>query len=259
MTFSSIPGNPWFRSVRLARYVPGSAMTAHQHDDASLCLVVGGCYEERIRGRVADHGAGHLLFCPAFEQHAQRFSADGAVKILIAPAPPALEYLDQGLRLAEAPYMQSVEIAALGARLVAELHKDDEFSPLVIQGLMLETLGAFARDAADRAGRVAPWLHEARAFVEAQSGATFSLTALARALGRHPVHVSREFRRVYGQGVGDYARGLRVRRAAGLLLSSRRPLSEIAQECGFCDQAHFARSFKAVFKMTPGAYRRGAR
>jgi AraC family transcriptional regulator len=71
--------------------------------------------------------------------------------------------------------------------------------------------------------------------------------------------LSRAFRRVYGQTIGECIRKARVRSAAHLLLSSRRPISEIATECGFCDQAHLSRAFKRIFGLTPAAYRLAAR
>lgn len=249
----------WFRSARVARYAAASSMASHHHDEASLCLVVGGRYEERIRGRGIEHAAGHLLFCPAFEAHAQRFSADGALKILIEPAAAAIDYLDRRLTLGEAPYSQSSGLAALGTRLLHELLEADAFSPIVVQGLLFEMIGLFARGAAACSGRAPVWLRAAEDFIEAHADAKFSLAELARAVGRHPVHVAREFRRAHRQTVGDYVRELRVRRAAALLASGHWPLGEIALACGFCDQAHLTRSFKAVFKTTPGVFRRGVR
>jgi AraC-like DNA-binding protein len=37
-------------------------------------------------------------------------------------------------------------------------------------------------------------------------------------------------------------------------LHEARPLAETAFEAGFADQAHFTRTFKAAFGMTPGRY-----
>jgi AraC-like DNA-binding protein len=37
-------------------------------------------------------------------------------------------------------------------------------------------------------------------------------------------------------------------------LREPRPLAETAVEAGFADQAHFTRTFKAAFGMTPGRY-----
>ncbi|MEP7043676.1 MAG: AraC family transcriptional regulator [Dokdonella sp.] len=233
-------------------------MPRHQHDEASLCIVVAGRYEERIRGHAVEHAAGHLLYCPAFEPHAQQFAHEGALKILIEPAPAALDYLGRHLSLAQAPYAQSTAIGALGGRLLRELAGADTFSTVVVQGLLLESLGFFARaDAGTATGTRAPaWLPRAIDFIETHAEVGFSLAELAHTLDRHPVHVSREFRRVHGRTIGDYVRELRVRRAAVLLAASRKPLGEIALICGFFDQAHLTRSFKAVLKTTPANFRR---
>jgi AraC-like DNA-binding protein len=41
------------------------------------------------------------------------------------------------------------------------------------------------------------------------------------------------------------------------LLGGDRALSTVALECGFCDQSHFTRTFKAWTGITPGHYRDG--
>ncbi|QDE39930.1 helix-turn-helix domain-containing protein [Luteibacter pinisoli] len=73
---------------------------------------------------------------------------------------------------------------------------------------------------------------------------------------RHPVHLARSFRLFHHCTPGDYLRRLRVERAAQLLRSTRRPLLEIALECGFAGAAQFSRSFRAVHAVTPTAWRR---
>jgi AraC family transcriptional regulator len=81
-----------------------------------------------------------------------------------------------------------------------------------------------------------------------------SLSSLARTVGRHPVHVAREFRRHYGTSIGEYHRRTRLRRARELM-RSRAPFSEIAFACGFSSHSHLSRAFKAEFGMTPSAFR----
>jgi AraC family transcriptional regulator len=239
--------------VRLGRYSPG-AMPVHHHDDAWLCVVVAGRYEERIRGRVSQHGPGDLLYCPAFEQHAQQFHDTGAA-VLIAPSPLAIGHLGENLRLADAPSTQSGAAADLGLRMAAELQQYDDFSPLVMQGMVMEAVGWFQRQSDRPIATSLPWLRKAKAFIEYHSSDSVSIEDVARVAGRHPVHVSRAFRQAFGQSIGECIRGARARHAARLLLASRQPIAEIAAECGFCDQAHLSRSFKKVFGTTPGMYR----
>ena len=72
----------------------------------------------------------------------------------------------------------------------------------------------------------------------------------------HPVHLSREFSRHFHTHLGDYLRLVKVQRAMTLLGEPERLLTEIAFECGFADQSHFIRSFRAYYGMTPLEYRR---
>jgi AraC family transcriptional regulator len=252
----SLPATPSeSRPIHLTRYAANSAMATHHHDLPSLSIVASGLYEESVRGRVSEHGPGNLLFHPAFEPHSQRFHAHGTCQIVITPTPADIDFMSQHLRLGEAPYIQSDSLLGLSTRLIAEMSCEDSFSQMVVHGLTLEALGLFCRTSSRSRANILPWLREAKAFIDSHLAETVSLDELARMAGRHPVHLSRAFRQAYGQTVGECIRQARVRQAAQLLLSSRQPISEIAAECGFCDQAHLSRAFKRVFGVTPAAYR----
>jgi AraC family transcriptional regulator len=246
---------PWSSAVRLGRYAANGAMAPHQHDEPSLSIVVDGSYEEHIRGRTSTHGPGSLLFCPAFETHSQEFCRAGTLQILMTPTPTALDFLGQRLSLSQAPYSQSTAFADLGLRLISEMSQEDQFSSLVIHGLVLETVGQFCRGV-DPGDHVAlSWLREAKSYIETHFSENLSLEALAGVVQRHPVHLARAFRRAFGETIGDCIRNARLRQAARLLLTGRRPIAEIATLCGFCDQAHLARSFRRKYGTTPAAYR----
>ena len=48
----------------------------------------------------------------------------------------------------------------------------------------------------------------------------------------------------------------RIQYACELLTSNRKPLSEIAEMCGYHSVEHFIRQFKSVTGTTPGKYRK---
>ena len=73
------------------------------------------------------------------------------------------------------------------------------------------------------------------------------------------MHLARTFRAIHQCTLGDYVRRLRVDRAATLLRTTRRPLLDIALECGFAGAAQFSRSFRAVHATTPTAGRQSVR
>jgi AraC family transcriptional regulator len=242
--------------ARLVRFEPDSCMSSHAHTEAVLGIVLGGLYEERTRGRVSEHSAGDILFCPADEPHAQSFSAKGAVKLLLWLDPELLGEMGRRARLDEAPFARCAEARPLARRLASELDVGDGFSSMVADGLALEIAGLFCRSLGADEGEALPaWLGRARDYLHAQAGDGCSLAEVARAAGCEPSALARAFRLSFGLSVGDYARRLRLERAAELIAGQRAPLSEIALACGFCDQAHMSRSFKAAYGMTPRRWR----
>jgi AraC family transcriptional regulator len=69
-------------------------------------------------------------------------------------------------------------------------------------------------------------------------------------------HFFRAFRKTFGEPPKEYIRGRRIRRAQELMLTSRLPLSQVALECGMCDQAHLCRTFRRFVGINPNAWRR---
>ena len=78
---------------------------------------------------------------------------------------------------------------------------------------------------------------------------------MARAAGTSVRGLERAFDRDYGLSPRQYLRRLRMQTACQLLVSTRSPLAQVADRCGFADQSHFNRDFKRMTGMTPRAYR----
>ncbi|GAB4262765.1 MAG: GlxA family transcriptional regulator [Deferrisomatales bacterium] len=71
--------------------------------------------------------------------------------------------------------------------------------------------------------------------------------------------LERLFREQTGESPSTYYRSLRLRYAHWLLTESRRPVTEVAYDCGFADGSHFARSFKQAFGRSPASVRKERR
>jgi AraC family transcriptional regulator len=82
------------------------------------------------------------------------------------------------------------------------------------------------------------------------------LCALVR---RSEAHFSRSFRRTFGQSPHAFVVRRRVELAAQDMLGTDTPLSDIALQCGFVDQAHLCKHFRKVMGETPAAWRRARR
>jgi AraC-like DNA-binding protein len=100
-------------------------------------------------------------------------------------------------------------------------------------------------------------VRRARDFLDSHLDAPVELSDLADAVGLSRFHLLRVFRAAVGTTPHGYLTGRRVRRAKELLAGPL-ALADIAMACGFCDQAHFSRVFKAQIGVSPGQYRRGS-
>lgn len=85
-----------------------------------------------------------------------------------------------------------------------------------------------------------------------------SVLMLARAVNVSPRQLERAFRAQTGMSVMAFARSLRLKHAQWLLTHSGRPITEIAQECGFSDSSHLGRLYRRHLGRTPSSFRRRA-
>jgi AraC-like DNA-binding protein len=93
-----------------------------------------------------------------------------------------------------------------------------------------------------------------RDYLDAHLGQEAELAELARIAGLSRSHFIRAFRKETGLTPHAYLLDRRFR-AAGRLLGRGEPPGDVAVACGFFDQSHLNRVFKARMGVTPGIYR----
>lgn len=236
-------------------YAAGSSIASHTHSRPSLTIVLGGSYEEAIGGRQGIETPGSVLVCPAGLPHAQRFGGRGARKIIVTPAGDLLDYLTSTTPFRDAPATRSTAIGGLAARIDRERRTNDTFSRGAIEGLIWQASAELGRGLAGAASPPSSIVRRARALIDAMDGEPLSVADLCRHIGCHPTTLTRAFRREHGCTPGAYQRDIRVGRAAGIIRTTRLSIADIAASCGFYDQAHLARSFRAVLGCSPSEYR----
>lgn len=87
-------------------------------------------------------------------------------------------------------------------------------------------------------------------------GGVNSVEELAMAAGYSKRHLSRLFHEVLGVGAKGYSRLVRINRALAHIKAGAPSFTDLAQELGYYDQAHFDHDFKAVCGVSPSDYRR---
>ena len=79
---------------------------------------------------------------------------------------------------------------------------------------------------------------------------------VARIAGVSPSHFSKLVTDRMGRSFTQLLTQMRVNHAKELLTQSKHNLTEIAIECGFFDQSHFTKVFRAATSYSPGEYRK---
>jgi len=104
---------------------------------------------------------------------------------------------------------------------------------------------------------LAPWrLHRVLTHIEANLDTQIRNKDLAAVAGLSLYHFNVAFRNSVGAPPHGYIMRRRVERAQGLMLTTEKPLSEIAIECGLADQPHLTRLFRRMVGVSPAAWRR---
>jgi AraC family transcriptional regulator len=106
-------------------------------------------------------------------------------------------------------------------------------------------------------GGLAPWqVKRVAGYIESNMDSRLRVAELACFVQLSTSHFSRMFNRSFGEPPFAYITRQRIRRAQVAMLSSADALSQIALDCGMCDQAHFTRVFRRIVGISPSAWRR---
>jgi AraC family transcriptional regulator len=106
-------------------------------------------------------------------------------------------------------------------------------------------------------GGLAPWqARRLRSYIEEKLDSRIRAADLAGFVRLSTSYFFRAFRKTFGETPVAYIMKRRMLRAQGLMLKSRVSLSQVALECGMCDQAHFSRTFRRIVGTSPTVWRR---
>jgi AraC-like DNA-binding protein len=199
----------------------------HRHPFEYICVVINGGFTEagdagRFRLRPGD-----VLVHRSFEAHMDVFGASAA-DVLNLPLVHGLP--EQGL----------VRCNDLDA-VVLEAERDPWSAAMLVAAAFVAAAGEqdwpdlLAQDLSrNHALEIAAWS---------------SVHALA------PATVSRGFRLAYGTSPARFRAEARARQACRLIATSMEPLSAVAAELGFSDQAHMTRAVKEISGVPPARLR----
>ena len=228
---------------------PGQHIEAHAHDWPVLTLFrIGGYREEGEAGERVFDGPS-AVFQPARAEHADEIGASGLETLAMTFDP---DWLTPEARAAlpHRTCWRPGGLIAAASRRLANLWitgGDAEDLRIHTSRFLLAMWSAQTVRQPAWADQVENWL-----------GDEAPTRAIADDVARHPAWLARAYRAWRGEGMGETVRRRRVERATLRLRGSSASIADVAFECGFCDQSHMNRAFRAVLGRTPLEVRREA-
>jgi AraC family transcriptional regulator len=127
----------------------------------------------------------------------------------------------------------------------------------LLRGHLQESSSIAASAEGVRQTGLARWQsREAIEYINANLASKLTLAAIAKVVRLSNSHFSRAFKISHGVSPWAYIVMARVERAARMIRATREPLSQIASDCGFADQAHLCKAFRRRVGVSPGIWRR---
>lgn len=233
-----------------------------QHGAVTIALVVAGSFQYRagrdselmVPGSVLLGNQGQAYQC----RH-DHGTGDRCVSFAYAP-----EFFERAgergcFKLHRLPPLAVMAPWAVQAKLALQQPEYTDFEELA-HGFALAVLDV----AADRGGSPAASASDERRissvirFIEANIVEPLPLKLLASEAKMSTFHFLRVFKQITSVTPHQYLLRARLRDAAIRLRSTRRPILEIALDCGFRDLSNFNHAFRAEFGANPTGFRGGS-
>jgi AraC-like DNA-binding protein len=238
----------------------GRPFSRHRHDVYAIGVTEEGVQAFEYRGTVEHSLPGQVFVLHPDELHDGRADGPGVFgyrQIYVNPGRIASALPALTGRPAPLPFAPPVTDDPVLARVVRTAFASAP-EPLALDALVLQLAHGLLRSSASgpasalRCRVDLPAVERGRDFLRSrlaivQSSEVEAVTGLDR------YQFARQFHAVYGTSPYRYSVMRRIDVARGWLADAR-PLADTALEAGFADQAHFTRTFKAAFGMTPGRY-----
>jgi AraC-like DNA-binding protein len=235
---------------------------------ALLCIPEGGNWELELRGAppVTVHSGEAMVILQGVSH---RFHMSGAKVMWSNWALVSFEGLADKDLLAAAG-VPAVLPRPTADRLYAVMAEIRELDPAIAQGdlpalarrqmlgfRMLEILLERAatrrlEPAHPELDRLLPALH----YVDSHLGEPIPLAELARQVSLSTSRFHHVFRSVLGMTPRAYVQKARLRLAQHLLITSARPVADVAEQAGFASPYHFSHAFRRHMHTTPSAFRK---
>lgn len=266
------------------------ALTApHRHTYFQIQINLGGDTVQHIGGAIRPFPRNTLAFILPHRLHVIAHPEDGNFVVINFSQEFFLPHLqcdamdledvglDQAPELAPFRFQEHLDFIlddadfAKVSALLTQMREADQArllgSASILRGYLLQLIGhlcnhyevqllALAANKAERRGRRDALGRVMEYIREHIADPGLTLTDAAAAAFLSPNYLTHLLRKETGSTFSELVLERRMRLARTHLMNSGKPLSHVAQICGFADEAYFSRRFRKAHGMPPGQFRR---
>ena len=230
----------------------------HLHAHLEIVIVTEGELNMKIGNADYAIKAGQGVFISAFEPHEFVYKKDNRCTVLMFSRELMADFF--ALIQSKTTVSHIFAISNPCNELLESLLVGDEggagyfsaqalLSPLcldILRGCEFADGRSFPKNSAERAFE----------YISAHFSENLSLGTVARAVGLHPVTLSKMFSGNMGVSFVDCLGYIRCKNAAAMIKSRDITFTEVAMACGFGSVRSFNRNFRSVYGVTPTEYKR---
>lgn len=242
------------------RYSSYMESPIHAHVKNYLIITLGGFYFSTFGTRTEEFKPWTVTYHQAGTLHSSRYGCRGARVLYVElPTDRLKEFWGTAASHLAHFSLRGGVLEWTARQLYGEFTSADFFSPMVMDGIVMQLLAHLVRGRNGTPQRLPTWLGHADETIRSRFTEPLALSDIAQMVNVHPVHLAREYRRYYNCTIGEQIRRLRIEYACDRLSSTDLALSDIALAAGFFDQSHFAASFKQQLGTSPSTYRKAVK
>ena len=245
-------------TVSRTEHASNTSLALHSHPNATITIVLGGGYNETLGGVTHRLPPMSVVVKPPHTPHANRVDARGARCLLLELSADGVDSINPVAGVFETPRVAHlVRGGGLALKTLAVLEQRvNEPKMLALESLTMELTALIGIETGALSTKEpAAWLKRVRERLE-ESSTEITLGDLAKEAGCHPIHLTRMFRRAYGESIGSYARNVRLTKVTRAIASARGDtLSRSAMSNGYYDHSHLSHDFLTRTGMTPAEWR----
>lgn len=221
----------------------------HSHHNATISFLYQGAdVEYRKRADQYKRKAGDIFFYDSGEPHKTISTLQTSKNVNIELRNS--RFLKDNCSTVNLQKLISNDIEAnlIAVKILKEMTIADDYSPIALESLCLDLTALSNRVQSN----IKPaWVSLIAEVLDDNWQQKYSLSELSEIAGVHPITISKNFRRYFLCSLGEYVRKIKIRNSIPLIKNSKMSLTEIAYTCGFADQSHFIRNFKAYTGYLP--------